>query len=47
MNVIITPDCYDDLVVVGVRGQDEGRDVRGEGGSVRRQCLPTLKIKAY
>ena len=34
----------DDLVVVGVRGQDEGRDVRGEGGSVRRQCLPTLKI---
>ena len=38
---------YYDLVVVGVRRQDEGRDVRGEGGSVRRQRLPTLKIDAY
>ena len=34
----------DDLVVVGVRGQDEGRDVRGKGGRVGRQRFPTLKI---
>ena len=35
----------DDLVVVGVGGQDEGGDVRGEGGGVCWQRLPTLMKK--
>ena len=34
----------DDLVVVGVGGQDEGGDVRGEGRRVRGDCLPALMI---
>ena len=39
----------DDLVVVGVRGQDEGRDVRGEGGSVpvHRLPAPQLALAVY
>ena len=34
----------DDLVVVGVGGQDEGGDVRGEGRRVRGDCLPALTM---
>ena len=37
----------DDLVVVGVGGQDERRDVRGEGRGVRRDRLPTLSITKF
>ena len=33
----------DDLVVVGVRGQDQRGDVRGEGRGVPGYRLPTLK----
>ena len=32
----------DDLVVVSVRGQDQRRDVRGEGRRVRGDRLPAL-----
>ena len=32
----------DDLVVVRVRGQDQRRDVRGEGRRVRGDRLPAL-----
>ena len=34
-----------DLVVVCVSGEDEGRDVGGEGGSVARDGLPALRKK--
>ena len=34
-----------DLVVVCVGGEDEGRDVGGEGGSVARDGLPALRKK--
>ena len=34
----------DHLVVVGVGGEDERRDVGGEGGGVGGKSLPTLKI---
>ena len=33
---------FDDLVVVGVGGQDEGGDVGREGGSVGGDRLPAL-----
>ena len=34
----------DHLVVVSVGGEDERRDVGGEGGGVGGKRLPTLKI---
>ena len=37
----------DDLVVVSVGGQDERRDVRGEGRGVGGDSFPTLSISKF